>query len=102
MAASTGICRSAHSIRRTPSAARARSFTSYRFVVAIVSSLSGGEQPLVLALFPFQRVVVAGEPRLDRRSQVGLATQPGSERDIVQLDPETAPELRERAQLVQL
>jgi hypothetical protein len=35
IAASTGICRSAHSMRRTPSGASARSFTSYRFVVAI-------------------------------------------------------------------
>ena len=35
IAASTGICRSAHAIRRTPSGASARSFTSYRSVVAI-------------------------------------------------------------------
>ncbi len=35
MAASTGMCRSAHSMRRTPSGASARSLTSKRFVVAI-------------------------------------------------------------------
>src|SRR6476619_7606762 len=63
IAASTGICRSAHAILRTPSGASARSFTSYRCVVAKnplfdlvvgcqVSGRVGGEQTLVLALLP--------------------------------------------------
>src|SRR5439155_15343629 len=40
MAASTGMCRSAHPMRRTPSGANARSLTSKRLVVAIGLSLS--------------------------------------------------------------
>ena len=71
IAASTGICRSAHWMRRTPSEASARSFTSCRCVVAIRSSLRrvpgvrsgcgrpGGEQALVLALLPLDQAGAA-------------------------------------------
>src|SRR3954453_22431763 len=100
IAASTGICRSAHSILRTPSSASARSFTSYRFVVAIGSFLSGGQEPLMLSLFPFQGVGVAGEPRVDGRFEIRLPPQPRREREIGDLDVEAPPELRERAELV--
>src|SRR6266513_558538 len=102
MACRTGICRSAHSIRRTPSEASARSFTSCRLVVAMNPSVwsrgsvlvglfgSGGEQPLLLALLPFdpRRAVVAGrEPRVDRAPQLGLAPQPSREGEIRELHP---------------
>src|SRR5438874_1735028 len=57
IAARTGMCRSAHSMRRTPSGASARSRTSNRLVVAMspLFPSSSGEQPLVLALLPFER-----------------------------------------------
>src|SRR5437867_4331896 len=104
MAASTGICRSAHSIRFRPSSASARSFTSCRLVVAIPKLLPlGGQQPLVLALFPIKRSQLApGEPAVDRGSQLRLVAKPSRERQLAQLDAKAAPQLFERAQLVQL
>src|SRR5919205_836662 len=68
-------------MRRTPSGASARSFTSCRFVVAIQSSPvagSGGEQALV------------------------LAAKPRGEGDVGELDAVPPPQLRERPKLVQL
>ena len=98
IAASTGICRSAHAIRRTPSAASARSFTSYRSVGCHRSSLRssgsgrvGREQALVLALLPLDpgrgdlfRVGHgrAREPRLDRRPKRGLAAETQRELEL--------------------
>src|SRR6266536_4711337 len=108
IAASTGICRSAQAIRRTPSGASARSFTSCRCVVAIQSFRLEfvplrGEQPLVLALLPVQRRELGpGEPALDGASQLRLAAEPRRERDVRQLDIEPAPQLAERAQLIEL
>src|SRR3954462_859501 len=103
IAASTGICRSAHSMRRTPSGASAMSFTSWRFVVAIQSFQLGDEQTLVLSLFPVEcRDFRSGEPGIDGGAQVGLAAQPRGERDVCQLHFELPPEPRERAELVQL
>ena len=67
-----------------------------------MSSLSGGEQPLVLALFPFQRVLVSRKPCLHRRAQRGLAPKARREGDVADLDAEAAPQLGERAQLIQL
>src|ERR1044071_9222453 len=115
IAASTGICRSAHWMRRTPSGASARSFTSYRFVVAIellsasvpgfslapIRFLLGGQEPLVLALLPLQRALGTGEPGVDGVPQPRLTPQPGSERDVRELDAETPPQLAEGAQLVE-
>src|SRR5262245_40978843 len=121
IAASTGICRSAQAIRRTPSGASAKSFTSYRCVVAMnplfdlvgcqVSGRVDGEQPLVLALLPVDpgggsllglRDARPGEPRLDRRSERRLAPQPQRELELSELDAEARPELGERVELVQL
>src|SRR5439155_15171298 len=107
MAASTGICRSAHSILRTPSGARVRSFTSCRFVVAMRRFLSvagsGGQEPLMLALLPVERRDVGpGEPGIDGRVQLGLAAQPRGEGQLSQFDAEAAPKLFEAAQLIQL
>src|SRR2546430_17279177 len=87
MAASTGICRSAHSILRTPSGAKVRSFTSCRFVVAMRRFLSvagsGGQEPLVLALLPVERRDIGpGKPGVDGRAQVGLAPQRSEERRV--------------------
>src|SRR5205085_3211201 len=98
-------CRSAHSMRRTPSGASAGSLTSNRFVVAMVpfSSWSGGEERLVLALLPFECCEVgAGEPALDRGAKRRLALEPGCEGHIRELEPETLPQVAERAELVQL
>src|ERR671910_3039011 len=104
---STGICRSAHWIRRTPSGASARSLTSCRFVVAMVPFCrpSGGEQALVLALLPFDPgcvVLRAGEPAVDRAAQLRLTAEPRGERDLVELDAEPTAQLAQRAELVQL
>src|SRR2546429_535409 len=107
MAASTGICRSAHSILRTPSGARVRSFTSCRFVVAMRRFLSvagsGGQEPLVFALLPVERRDIGpGKPGVDGRAQVGLAPQARGEGQVAQLDAKAAAKLLERPQLVQL
>src|SRR4029453_10867924 len=103
IAASTGICRSAHSIRRTPSGASARSFTSCRFVVAMQSFQSGDEQALVLSLFPVEGGELgAGEPGIDGGSQVRLPAQSCSERDVGELDSGVLPQPPERAQLIEL
>src|SRR5437763_6067782 len=106
MAASTGIWRSAHSMRRTPSGASARSFTSCRLVVAIQSSpvaVSGGEQALVLALLPVEGGQFrAVQPGLERRAQIRLAAQPCGEGDVGKLDVVALPQVRERPKLVQV
>src|SRR5262245_52847362 len=98
--------RSAHSIRRTPSPASARSLTSCLRVAAITLlwvESSCGEQPLVLALLPVERVDAAPvQPRRDGGSQVGLAPQACCERDVVDADREALPELPQGAELVQL
>src|SRR5947208_9208626 len=76
IAASTGICRSAHSILRTPSGASAMSFTSCRLVVAMQSFQLCDEESLVLSLFPVESGELgAGEPRVDRGPQVGLTAE---------------------------
>src|SRR3954447_3245819 len=63
MALSTGMFRSAHSMRRTPSSASARSFTSWRFVAAM--------SPLVfdssVEVFQPDDVVQVGSRRLEDR-----------------------------------
>src|SRR5436189_6326903 len=105
MAASTGICRSAHSILRTPSGASARSFTSCRFVVAMRGVLSvagsGGQEPLVLALLPVQRRDVGpGEPGVNSRAELGLTPQPRGEGQLSELHAEAVPKLLERSPLV--
>src|SRR5262245_50552710 len=118
IAASTGICRSAHWIRRRPSGASARSFTSCRLVVAInplsvrwSGGVAGLEEPLVLALLPFdprrrQGFVLcdvrAGEPGLHGRAERGLLPKPERERELAELDAEVPPQLCERIQLVEL
>src|SRR6187431_82408 len=122
IAASTGICRSAQAIRRTPSGASARSFTSCRCVVAInplfelvvccqVSGCVDGEQALVLALLPVDpggerlvgpRDVRPCEPGLDRRAERRLASEPKRELELDELDVVALPQLGERVQLVQL
>src|SRR5437868_13641721 len=107
ISASTGICRSAHSIRRLPSGESARSFTSCRLVVAIQPFsrfVSGGQQPLVLALLPFdpREVVRAGEPAVDRRAEGGFPPEPCGKDEVGEFDAEPPPQLLQRAQLVQL
>src|SRR5436190_14650047 len=96
MAARTGICQSAHSIRAIPSGASARSLTSCRFVVAI-DPLSGGQQPFVFSLFPLEvgrsRAARTREPGLDRRAQVGLGAEPRREGDVGELHAEARAEL---------
>src|SRR5919108_1362348 len=102
------MLRSAHSMRRTPSPARARSFTSCLRVVAISPLLlwvgsSCGEQPLVLPLLPVERVDSAAvQPRLERGPQVGLAPEPRREDDVADLDGKAPTELPQRLELVQL
>src|SRR5262245_2635917 len=100
--------RSAHSIRLTPSPARARSFTSCRRVVAISPLLpwvdsSSDEQALVLSLLPVERVDAAPvQPGLQRCTELGLAPEPRCERDLVEVDAIAPPQLAQRPQLVQL
>ena len=43
-----------------------------------------------------------GEPAVDRGAELGLAAQPGGERDVVDAEAEAAPQLGERAELVEL
>src|SRR6266480_1322024 len=103
MAASTGIWRSAHSIRRTPSGASARSFTSCRFVVAIQSSRLGGQEPLVLALLPVEGgQLVTCQPGLYCRSQLRLALEPSCESDVGELHVVAPAELPQGAELIEL
>src|SRR6187401_344079 len=100
MAARTGICRSAHEILRRPSGARERSFTSWRFVVAIGSfrCLSGDEQALVLALLPVEcGELGAGEPGLDRGLEGRVALEPDDEGELAEADAEATAQLRQRA-----
>src|SRR5438045_6309289 len=83
IACRTGICRSAHVMRRTPSGASERSFTSCRLVVDIHSFRSGDEQALVLSLLPVEGGELgAREPAIDRGAQIGLAPQARCERDV--------------------
>src|SRR6188474_3449287 len=109
IAASTGICRSAHSMRRFPSGVSARSFTSCLIVVAILPLYLRlrGEQALVLALLPFDPVglgrALCGdgrplEPLLDRGPEFRPAPHPDHERDVVELHGEGAPQLLETTQ----
>src|SRR5262249_22108871 len=118
IAASTGIWRSAHAILRIPSDVSARSFTSWRCVVAMASfrfsscvvDVSCGEQPLVLSLLPLDPggrlgagcLVGAREPRLERSPKARIAAQPQGEGDLAEVDAEAAPEIGEPAELVQL
>src|SRR5919109_533243 len=103
IAASTGIWRSAHSMRRTPSGASAMALTSCLFVVAIRSFPLGGEQSLVLSLLPVEGGQPRpGDPRLDRCPQRRLAFEAGGEGDVRQLDAEATSQLAERPQLVEL
>ena len=105
IAASTGICRSAHSIRRSPSRASARSFTSYRFVVAIDSfrfRRPVAARACAAPTRPRASVVGAGEPAVDGRAELGLAPEPRREDEVGDLDADRAPQLGERPELVQL
>ena len=65
--------------------------------------MSGGQQPLVLSLLPIERgQLAAGEPAVDRRPDLGLVAKARREGELPQLDAEAAPQLLERAELVQL
>src|SRR5207245_2497118 len=48
------------------------------------------------------RVLDVGEPAVDRGAKLGLAAQPRREGDVADPDAEPAPQLGERAELVQL
>src|SRR5262249_32575239 len=106
--------RSAHSMRRTPSAASAMSRMSYLFVAAIsslASRCSGGQQPLVLALFPFdplggcvasRRRFGTREPRVHRRPQLPFPTKAHRERELVEPHRKALSKRLEGPELVQL
>src|ERR1041385_1102681 len=66
--------------------------------------LRGPQKPLMLALLPFDpgRVLDVGEPTVDRRAQLGLSPQPRGKGDVADTEIEAAPQLGERAELVQL
>src|SRR3954453_4760901 len=97
-------------MRRTPSEASARSFTSWRFVVAMNPSCpeiagsvetSGREEPLVLALLPFDppaRVLALREPVVDGARKLGVAPEPAREGEVADVEPEPDAQLAERAQ----
>src|SRR6476646_6268981 len=114
IAASTGICRSAHAIRRTPSGARARSLTSCLVVVAIVPLsvvVSGYETLFVLALLPGDPVGLARSlgrdgrtvaPGFDCGPRLRVASQPDDERHVVELDVVAPPQLGEPAEELQV
>src|SRR5207244_7857197 len=64
---------------------------------------SGGQQPLVLLLFPVDPGDVgSGKPGVDRCPQLRLSPQTRGKRDIAQLDLEAPPQLTQRAQEVEL
>ena len=112
IAASTGICRSAHSIRRTLRGERqvlhrvAVSLPSVPLLVVFQAIRSGcggpgREQALVLALLPSDpgrgRAVGCGdvrarEPGLDGAAKVGAAAQSDCEGELVELDAEARAE----------
>src|SRR6188472_3597006 len=114
IAASTGICRSAHSIRRTPSGASARSLTSCLVVVAIVPLsvvVSGYKKLFLLALLPGDPVGLARslgrdgrpvEPGFDGGAHRRVAPQPDDERHVDELDVEPAPQLGQSAEKLQV
>ena len=58
----------------------------------------------MLALFPLDpgEVVDAGEPAVDGRAELGLASEPRSEDEVADLEAKRPPELGERPELVQL
>src|SRR3954469_20253825 len=109
-------------MRRLPSSASARSFTSCLFVVAMCPfSFSGGQKPLMLSLLPFDpeagsdrgqatvarpqdrgEIVRAGEPVVDGAPELWLAAQPRREHEVRDLEVEGPPQLGERPELVQL
>src|SRR5436190_4086447 len=67
--------------------------------------LCGRQQPLVLTLLPLhpgELVLDVGEPALDRGAELGLPAQPRGEGDVTDPEAEAAPQLGERAELVQL
>ena len=51
---------------------------------------------------PLGRDGRAGEPALDRGAELGLAPEPDDERDVVELDVEPPPQLREAAEELQV
>src|SRR6476646_5072343 len=63
-----------------------------------------GEKSFVLALLPFHpgRVFDVGEPTVDRGAELGLPSQTRGEGEIADPEAEAAPQLCERAELVQL
>src|SRR5882724_4242914 len=90
-------------MRRTPSGASARSFTSCRFVVAIQSSRLGGQEPLVLALFPVEGGQLGTcQPGLHCAPQLRLALEPSCESDIGELHVVVPAKLPQGAELVEL
>src|SRR3954454_5950750 len=104
-------------MRRTPSGASDRSFTSCRLVVAMnplgrsrgsvvrCRAGSGGEQALVLALLPLDplaSVVARCEPGVDGAAEFRLAPQTTCEGELGELDAEAAAQLLQRPQPVQL
>src|SRR5581483_12095325 len=61
-----------------------------------------GQQPLVLALFPFERALAPGEPGVHRVPEPRLVPEPRGEREVGKLDAEARAELLQRAELVHL
>src|SRR5437763_17176302 len=99
------MCRSAHSMRRTPSGASARSRTSNRLVVAMspLFPSSSGEQPLVLGLLPFERLELdAREPAVDSAAGCRVAPPPRRQGHVRELDAEAPQQGPERAEPVPL
>src|SRR5579862_236551 len=96
-------------IRRTPSGASEMSLMSKCRVAAIAPPVERtslrGQEPLVLALFPVDPstgVARGGATALDSAPELGFPSEAGGERQLVDAEPEAPPQLRERAQLVQL
>src|SRR5918998_327099 len=64
---------------------------------------SGGQQPLVLALLPVERLDAdAVEPRVHCSAKRGLAPEPSGERELAEIDGEAPAQHLQRLQLVQL
>src|SRR5262245_2153780 len=70
----------------------------------MVPFVSGGQQPLVLALLPLdpREVVGAGEPAVDGPAELRLAPEPRREDEVGDLEAEPRAEVGERPELVQL
>ena len=90
----------------------ARSFTSYRLVVAInpfprSGSSVGGQATSSRSCLRCSQSTQSADgscraASLDRGPEIGLAAQPGGEGELVELDGEALAQVAERAELVQL